>query len=226
MRAEELRPSHLCLLVVDVWREAEDDFGVVGVVFVVPDVDVHLDIVITCLNQHSGGKKNPNMMKKINEICCCDAFICPEGCSHAQKVRTGSEVSLAPGLQHAITIITLTCQYAYKGGIDHSNCYSSLAFERFIPKVTPTDRMMEANLKFSVRVSADATDLIYSDWISSEIIVFHAEILLFHGAVCTTTRKYCPNYLLTPEAPEVHPFFAQTDSSESSLERHLLEERD
>lgn len=46
------------------------------------------------------------------------------------------------------------------------------------------------------------------------------------SAVCTATRKYCPNYLLTPEVAEVHPFFAQTDGSESSLERHLLEERD
>lgn len=41
-----MRPSHLCLHVVDVWREAEDDFGVVGVVFAVPDVDVHFDLVI------------------------------------------------------------------------------------------------------------------------------------------------------------------------------------
>lgn len=62
VRAEEpRRPSHLCLVVVDVWREAEDDFGVVGVVFVVPDVDVHFHLVISCLNQHSGGKKQTNI---------------------------------------------------------------------------------------------------------------------------------------------------------------------
>lgn len=61
-----MRPSHLCLHVVDVWREAEDDFGVVGVVFAVPDGDVHFDFVITRLNLHSGGgKKNKQHMMKL-----------------------------------------------------------------------------------------------------------------------------------------------------------------
>lgn len=72
-------------------------------------------------------------------------------------MKSGSEPGPATGLQHVITIITLTCQYTYKGGIDYSNCYPPLAFERFTPYVTPIDRMMEANLKFSVQVSADAT---------------------------------------------------------------------
>lgn len=54
--AEEVQTAHLCLHVVDVWREAEDDFGVVGVVFAVPDADLYIQPVLIALDQHSGWK--------------------------------------------------------------------------------------------------------------------------------------------------------------------------
>lgn len=55
MRTDEFQESHLYFLIVDVGREAEGDFRVVRVVFAVPDVDVHVNLVIFGFDQHPGG---------------------------------------------------------------------------------------------------------------------------------------------------------------------------
>lgn len=77
MQAEEYYKSHLHFNIVDVRREAEDDFSVVCVVFAVSDVDVHIDLVCVCFDQHSAGG-NGN-----SQHAGCDAHISPPGCSHA-----------------------------------------------------------------------------------------------------------------------------------------------
>lgn len=57
MQTEQLWESHLDFHIVDVRREAEDDFSVVCVVFTVSNVDVHINLVFACFDQHAGEKK-------------------------------------------------------------------------------------------------------------------------------------------------------------------------
>lgn len=56
---EGKQKSHLYFNIVDVWREADVHFGVVGAVSAVPDFDVHVDLV-SCVNfnQHAAEAKS------------------------------------------------------------------------------------------------------------------------------------------------------------------------
>lgn len=51
--------SHLCFNIVDVRREAEDNLGVVCIVFAVFNSDGHINLVFVFFDHHSG-EENEN----------------------------------------------------------------------------------------------------------------------------------------------------------------------
>lgn len=67
IQKDEFYKSHLRFHIVDVRREAEDDLRVVRVVFAVSNVDVHIDLVFVCFDQHSG-KINEKRKKRLAPV--------------------------------------------------------------------------------------------------------------------------------------------------------------